>query len=100
MVSSLLTDHHIDAAAAVEAVTPGDVPSGFTVAQGNYSRQLSCQIWSLEGQLVSRSESAPKTSLAGHDDGFQETVINGERWRVYAVVNPTLGVRVLVGDSL
>lgn len=100
MVSSLLTDHHIDAAAAVEAVKPGDVPPDFTVAQGNYSRQLSCQIWSLEGQLVSRSESAPKASLAGHDDGFQETVINGERWRVYAVVNPTLGVRVLVGDSL
>src|SRR5690606_33373767 len=26
--------------------------------------------------------------------------IDGERWRVYAVVNPSLGVRVLVGDSL
>lgn len=100
MVSSLITDHHIDVAAAVEAATASDAPPGFTVAQGDYSRQLSCQIWSLQGQLVSRSDSAPKTSLADHDTGFQETTINGERWRVYAVVNPTLGVRVLVGDSL
>ncbi|MCZ4088785.1 ATP-binding protein [Sinorhizobium psoraleae] len=100
MVSSLITDHHIDVAAAVEAATASDVPSDFTVAEGDYSRQLSCQIWSLQDQLVSRSDSAPKTSLADHDNGFQETTINGERWRVYAVVNSTLGVRVLVGDSL
>lgn len=100
MVSSLITDHHIDVAAAVEAATVSDAPPEFTIAEGSYNRQLSCQIWSLQGQLVSRSASAPTTSLAGHDNGFQETAINGERWRVYAVVNPTLGVRVLVGDSL
>lgn len=100
MVSSLITDHHIDVAAAVEAATAGDVPPEFTVAEGDYNRQLSCQIWSLQGQLVSRSASAPATSLADHDKGFRETTIKGERWRVYAVINPTLGVRVLVGDSL
>ncbi|MDR6759184.1 two-component system sensor histidine kinase QseC [Mycoplana sp. BE70] len=100
MVSSLITDHHVDVAAAVEAATASDAPPGFTVAQGDYSRQLSCQIWSLQGQLVSRSDSAPKSSLADHESGFEDTVINGERWRVYAVVNPKLGVRVLVGDSL
>jgi two-component system sensor histidine kinase QseC len=100
MVSSLITDHHIDVAAAVDTAMARDIPPDFTVAQGNYNRQLSCQIWSLQGQLVSRSDSAPATSLAGHDNGFNETVIDGERWRVYAVVNPTLGVRVLVGDSL
>lgn len=100
MVSSLITDHHIDVAAAVEAATASDAPADFTVAQGNYTRQLSCQIWSLRGQLISRSDSAPSSSLAGHQTGFEDTVIKGERWRVYAVVNPTLGVRVLVGDSL
>lgn len=100
MVSSLITDHHIDVAAAVDAAIASDVQPEFTVATGDYNRQLSCQIWSLEGQLVSRSESAPAAALASHNDGFRETMINGERWRVYAVVNPTLGVRVLVGDSL
>ncbi len=100
MVSSLITDHQIDPSAAANAATVDTPPPPFKEAGGGYSRQLSCQIWSLQGSLVSRSESAPATSLASHTDGFEETEIEGERWRVYAVVNPTLGVRVLVGDSL
>nr|CAD6417447.1 GHKL domain-containing protein [Rhizobium sp. Q54] len=100
MVSSLITDHQIDPAAAANAAAANAPPPPFEEARGSYSRQLSCQIWSLQGSLVSRSESAPATSLASHTDGFEETEIDGERWRVYAVVNPTLGVRVLVGDSL
>ncbi|MBB6178953.1 ATP-binding protein [Pseudorhizobium flavum] len=100
MVSSLITDHRIDPAAAASAATASAPPAPFEQAGGSYSRQLSCQIWSLQGSLVSRSESAPATSLASHTNGFEETEIDGERWRVYAVVNPSLGVRVLVGDSL
>ncbi|MBA4785922.1 MAG: sensor histidine kinase N-terminal domain-containing protein [Rhizobiales bacterium] len=100
MVSSLITDHRIDPAVAADAATSNAPPPPFEDAGDSYSRQLSCQIWSLEGGLVSRSESAPAASLASHMSGFEETEIDGERWRVYAVVNPTLGVRVLVGDSL
>ncbi|MFN3928363.1 MAG: sensor histidine kinase N-terminal domain-containing protein [Thermoflexus sp.] len=86
-------------AAAVDAANAREAGGVFEQGEG-YSRQLSCQIWSLQGTLVSRSESAPVTSLADHREGFAETEINGERWRVFAVINPTLGVRVLVGDSL
>lgn len=100
MVSSLIGDHHIDVAAAVDASRTSDAAAAFTVPEGDYNRHLSCQIWSLQGQLVSRSESAPATLLAGHREGFSNTEVDGERWRVYAVVNPALGVRVLVGDSL
>lgn len=100
MVSSLITDHHIDVAAAVDAARGSDLAANFGTAAGDYNRQLSCQIWSLQGDLVSRSESAPTASLSEHDVGFAEQVVNGERWRVYAVVNPELGVRVLVGDSI
>lgn len=100
MVSSLITDHHIDVAAAVDAARTANIPDGFNLHDGDYNRQLSCQIWSLQGDLVSRSESAPDTSLADHETGFAEKLVNGERWRVYAVVNPELGVRVLVGDSV
>src|SRR5690606_32229529 len=99
MVSSLLTDHRINPAAAAKAV---ESPAGeeFTLSTSTYARQLSCQIWSLQGQLVSRSESAPGTSLADHSSGFAETDIDGVPWRVFAVVNEELGVRVLVGDSI
>jgi two-component system sensor histidine kinase QseC len=97
MVSSLISDHRIDAGEAADAAAP---PPPLQQADGSYSRQLSCQIWSLQGSLVGRSQSAPQKSLASHTSGFEETEIDGERWRVYAVVNPKLGVRVLVGDSL
>lgn len=66
----------------------------------HYDRQLSCQIWSLDGTLIGKSDSAPDATLAAHATGFSETVINGETWRVFAVENAGLGVRVLVGDNL
>ncbi|MBV1713086.1 MAG: sensor histidine kinase N-terminal domain-containing protein [Desulfomicrobium sp.] len=100
MVSSLITDHRIDVAAAVEAAKDSELQTSFDMPAGDYSRQLSCQIWSLQGDLVSRSEGAPNASLADHEQGFAEKIVNGERWRVYAVVNPALGVRVLVGDNI
>ncbi len=99
MVSSLITDHHVNVAAAVGNVRANDADLSLDV-QGDYRRQLSCQIWSLQGQLMSRSESAPRQSLTDNRDGFTETVVDGTRWRVFAIVNPSLNVRVLVGDSL
>ncbi|GGE39664.1 two-component sensor histidine kinase [Agaricicola taiwanensis] len=99
MVSSLIDNRHVDVAAAVDAAMQID-PGSFFASPRDYDRQLSCQIWSLQGDLIGRSESAPVISLADHSDGFAQTDIGGERWRVYAVVNAELGVRVLVGDSL
>lgn len=95
MVSSLIVSQDIN-------VDPGQttVPDLAMRSHGSYDRQLSCQIWSLQGSLVGRSNGAPDQELSAHADGFSETVIDGERWRVYAVTNAELGVRVLVGDNL
>lgn len=65
-----------------------------------YNRQLSCQIWSLEGSLLSQSADAPKARLSERQQGFSNTVINGETWRVYTVENPEAGVQVMVGDRV
>ncbi|MEN5114656.1 ATP-binding protein [Brevundimonas diminuta] len=65
-----------------------------------YDRQLSCQIWSMDGQLLGRSQSAPVEQLSGGGDGFSEREIRGERWRVYTVSDPQAGFRVMVGDNL
>lgn len=99
MVSSLITDHHIDVAAAVDETRSSDAAVSLDM-QEDYRRQLSCQIWSLQGQLISRSESAPQKSLTDTHDGFTEAEVDGVRWRVFAVVNQKLNVRVLVGDSM
>lgn len=96
MVSSLVSSREITVADAADSIAslspaPSHVP---------YDRQLSCQLWSFDGDLVGRSDGAPTSALSEHNDGFAETIIDGERWRVFAIENAEVGVRVLVGDSL
>lgn len=97
MVDSLITDNRIEIAMAAGAVEGLDVE---TMTDEPYSHQLSCQIWSLAGTLVGRSEAAPRQRLASSDDGFSQTTIDGQTWRVYTVLNPDRGVQVMVGDNL
>lgn len=66
----------------------------------SYERQLSCQIWSLDGRLVARSSGAPNESLGNEADGFSDQQVGGETWRVYAISDSAKGIRVLVGDRL
>ena len=95
MVASLVSRQEIDA--DPDRPVTAEVPAR---VHGAYDRQLSCQIWSLQGVLLSRSDAAPEEKLSEQEDGISETVIDGERWRVYAITNADLGVRVLVGDNL
>lgn len=65
-----------------------------------YNRQLSCQIWSLDGRLLGRSSQAPDEPLAMSGTGFSERQLDGESWRVYSLADRERGIRVLVGDNL
>lgn len=93
MVASLVQD----SSGAISRPTP---PTSIPAQRFAYSRQLSCQIWTLDWRLVGRSASAPAAPLAAKGPGFSERLIQGERWRVYALVEPKLGLRILVGDNL
>jgi two-component system sensor histidine kinase QseC len=96
MVSSLISDHRIEVARAGDRTLPVPIPR-----QATYSKQLSCQIWSLDGGMVGRSDGAPDVELTeATDEGYTRSVIDGEPWRVYTLVNQELGVKVMVGDSL
>ncbi len=77
-----------------------DAPSLNLEASGGYARQLSCQIWSMDGRLVGRSSGAPSSDLAADTEGFADRTVNGETWRVYTIVDATKGVRVTVGDRI
>lgn len=92
MVDSLVAGH-MPASPAEPLAIPGGEPVG-------YERQLSCQIWSLDGRLIARSSGAPDEQLAGPVPGFSERVIGGERWRIFTVDDAVKGVRVMIGDRL
>ncbi|MGR3376408.1 ATP-binding protein [Salipiger abyssi] len=97
MVSSLISDHRIEVAHAGGETMQVPMPPA-----GGYTRQLSCQIWSLDDDaLVGRSDGAPQARLtAAEGAGYSQSDVEGEPWRVFTVVNPALGVRVMVGDSI
>lgn len=67
---------------------------------GTYGRYLSCQIWSLDGQLVGSSTGAPDIKMSGTSTGFSNEMVSGELWRVYAIVDETKSVRIIVADRL
>lgn len=69
-------------------------------AHGNYERYLSCQIWSLDGELVGSSTGAPDIKIHGNTTGFSDEVVEGELWRVYTIVDPAKSVRIIVADRL
>lgn len=94
MVSSMASRGDLVVAGA-DTIAPRPVPSPI-----GYERQLSCQIWSLDGRLVARSGGAPDSSLAVASTGFSDRLVDGESWRVFAIEDTDKGIRVLVGDRL
>lgn len=94
MVDSLISNSGMQPNSAISAVT------GPTLKDLGYERQLSCQIWSLDGHLVARSNGAPDGRLSDQHTGFSQRTINNEAWRVYSIENAESGIRVLVGDRL
>jgi len=92
MVHSLVASGS-NAAIAAAAGSPAGTPA-------KYERQLSCQIWSLDGHLLARSDSAPEALLTDRTSGFSDRVVNGETWRVYSIENTAKGVRIMIGDRL
>lgn len=95
MVSSLLVSQEISPGAAQDP--KAGIPARIRT---DFDRQLFCQIWSLSGALIGRSGDAPAVKLTDHADGLSDSVIDGEHWRVFAITNAELGVRVLVGDRV
>lgn len=101
MVHSLVAGGNIAAAAeAATSVAANASADATSLSEATYERQLSCQIWSLDGRLVAKSGGAPEEALAGPAEGFSERTVNGEPWRVYAILDPDKGVRVMVGDRI
>lgn len=93
MVGSLAS-----ASGSVPVAVPMSSAAPFPIR--GYERQLSCQIWSLDGKLLGRSTGAPMEPLGPEGSGFSERSIGSETWRVYSLVDSKRGIRVHVGDNL
>ncbi|KWV45581.1 histidine kinase [Bradyrhizobium macuxiense] len=79
---------------------PGKSAPAAIAQLGSYERQLSCQIWSLDGRMVAKSSGAPDQQLSSASSGFSDRTIDGETWRVFTVEDAGHNLRVMVGDRL
>lgn len=60
--------------------------------------RLACQVLTIEGLPIAASEGAPRATLAELASGFADREVAGTAWRVYALTDPGLGVRILVAE--
>lgn len=79
---------------------PGNSAPAAAQPLGSYERQLSCQIWSLDGRMVAKSSGAPDQQLSHAASGFSDRIIDGEPWRVFSVEDADHNLRVMVGDRV
>lgn len=56
------------------------------------------QIWDKTGNLLLRSNTAPKQPLSDGTSGFSTKWIDGQLWHVFTTINPENGVRVDVAE--
>src|SRR3546814_4318334 len=90
MVASL---GYADGAPPINTANPAPIPLP------SYERQLSCQIWSVTGNLLGVSEGAPTQALSAGQPGFSEPVVDGVAWRVYRPEEHTSELQSLMRNS-
>lgn len=95
MVNSLVLTNR----QAIGSDAPAEMPA-FPIERGGYERQLSCQVWSLEGHLMAQSSGAPSGRMSPEGEGFSNQMVDGELWRVFTLEAPERGLRVMVGDRV
>lgn len=93
-----LSTHELYEQLAYEAGTPSS-SEAFTTEIHPYEQLVVFQIWSHDGKLVVRSPSTPESRLVDVENQFLDRIIDGERWRVFAISDEHGGVQVQVGEN-
>lgn len=63
-----------------------------------YSRKVAFQVWEEGDHLLLHSVSAPSAHLSERFDGYSDSVVAGERWRVFSAWNDEHTLLVQVGE--
>lgn len=79
----------------VSAAAPGP---GAAVVVPKLPTELICQLWTVEGRLISAVSGGPALAGAAVPDGFSNQTVGGERWRVFALTDGGRGVRILTAE--
>lgn len=62
--------------------------------------ELNCQLWSLEGRLLTAARGAPEVAADQLPDGLSNQVVGGEVWRLYVLSDRSSGIRIITAERL
>ncbi len=64
----------------------------------SYLNKFNFQVWSKDGKLLLHSTNAPQTSLASTLDGFSDTILDHQKWRVFTTSNDRAQIRTVIAE--
>lgn len=64
----------------------------------NFMDKFNFQVWTNGGKLLLHSSTAPKIPLTTENDGFSNTNIADQKWRVFNTYNEKAGVRTVLAE--
>lgn len=88
-----------------EELKPGyfsddDIAQQFSELEHKYEQKLAFQMWVLaENRIWLRTDSAPVYRMSEHTAGFDNSVIEGDQWRVYVLTDNEKRLQVQVGEN-
>lgn len=97
MVQALLARQELLPQRSAATSTPLEISA---ITRQRYQGRLACQVWTTAGHPIAVSEGAPRAELSGRESGFANREVDGTAWRVHALTDRRLGVRILVGEPL
>jgi two-component system sensor histidine kinase QseC len=100
-LNEILDAHLTQAAALLIAQTTGEfeeIETGHALPLHKYSRRVAFQIWE-HGQLLLHSANAPQTPLASREQGFSDSNIAGQRWRVFSSLDASGKLLIHVAEQ-
>lgn len=68
------------------------------ISPNHYLDKFNFQVWTDGGRLLLHSTGAPKVPLVGETDGFDDKVIDNQKWRVFTAYNEKAGVRTVLAE--
>lgn len=63
-----------------------------------YQDKYQFQAWNDKGQLILHSANAPTTRLGSGAEGFSDTKVHEQLWRVFSTYNPKLKMTIVVAE--
>jgi two-component system sensor histidine kinase QseC len=76
----------------------GEVDTGHAPQLHRYGRKVVFQIWEEGRNLRLHAVSAPNVRLSAQEEGYSDTVVGGEAWRVFSVWDEERRYLVQVGE--